>query len=359
MDILTADGITAAFDPAGGIIAELAISFEGNPTIRPLHIAPWASEPQKLPEHVPPIERKLRGDFFCAPFAVAGEDTPLHGWSANSDWDLVKSHRMTTSGDYAIYRLRQEIHGSALTKKLSVRHSHPFIYQVHTFEGGQGTIPIAHHAMLHVPGGVALSFSQKINGKTGHYPPETDDRRGRSVLSYPQTFTELGSVRRADGRLADASVYPFEQQHEDVIVLTESPASTIGWSAAVAANDGFVFLALKDATVLPQTVLWLSNGGRYYEPWSGRHTEVIGIEEASVGFHLSDREREGELAATGLQLRIGATTSIRYAFGAIPVPTGWSRVKNVRLREDSVVVEDISGESKAVPFDQDFFSRRF
>ena len=51
------------------------------------------------------------------------------------------------------------------------------------------------------------------------------------------------------------------------------------WRAA----DGFVFFAVKDAQILGQTALWMSNGGRYYAPWSSRHLAVLGIEEATAG----------------------------------------------------------------------------
>ena len=58
----------------------------------------------------------------------------------------------------------------------------------------------------------------------------------------------------------------------------------IGWSAAVAAADGFVFFAVKDAQMLCQTSLWMSNGGRFFAPWSSRHRAVLGIEEGTTFF---------------------------------------------------------------------------
>jgi hypothetical protein len=356
MHILSADGITVKFDPAGGIVADLAIAFEGRRVIRPLHKAPWASTADRLPDHVPPIERKLAGDFFCAPFAVAEGGAPLHGWSANGDWEWIDRQGATRPDRTARYRLRNQIQGSVLTKCIAVHASHPFVYQVHTFEGGRGRIPIAHHAMLHVPGGAALSFSPKADGRTTLTPPETDPVRGRSALVYPQSFADLGSVRRADGSFADATLYPFEQRHEDVLVLTELPTTTIGWSAALAVKDGFVFIALKDAIKLPQTVLWLSNGGRYYEPWNGRHTNVLGIEEAAVGFHLPVNERASQRVATALELSADENISIRYAFGAIPVPERWSRISTVTLQGDTVVVTDVSGDLRSLPFDPAFFA---
>ena len=142
--------------------------------------------------------------------------------------------------------------------------------------------------MLHLPGGAALSFSSKDHGATMATALETDPARGRSILRYPQRFTDMASVALADGGTVDATVYPFAQSHEDLIVLTEAKGASLGWSAAVAASQGFVFFAIKDARVLPQTILWMSNGGRDYTPWNGRHRAVIGIEEAVTGLLLDE-----------------------------------------------------------------------
>ena len=56
--------------------------------------------------------------------------------------------------------------------------------------------------------------------------------------------------------------YPFAEGHEDFLMLFDPADARIGWSAAVAAADGFVFFAVKDAQVLGQTAIWMSNGGR-------------------------------------------------------------------------------------------------
>ena len=124
------------------------------------------------------------------------------------------------------------------------------------------------------------------------------------------------------------SFYPFAAHHEDLIVLTERPGTRLGWSAAVAVKDGFVFFAVKDAAALPQTVLWMSNGGRDYPPWNGRHRAVIGIEEAATGIHLPGSSAEPR---PGIRLEPGTTASIAYAFGAIAVPEGWSRIADITV----------------------------
>jgi hypothetical protein len=159
-------------------------------------------------------------------------------------------------------------------------------------------------------------------------------------------------VRRADGSSVDASLYPFDRGHEDLIVLSEEPGARLGWSAAVAGKDGFVFFAVKDASVLPQTVLWMSNGGRFYPPWNSRHVAVLGIEEAATGLHVAGVADAGPAAsvATAIGLADGRTTAVRYAFGAIAAPKGWTRIEDVRVTGDAITLVDASGETRALPF---------
>ena len=228
--------------------------------------------------------------------------------------------------------------------------------------GGSGHLPIAHHAMIHVPGGAQLSFSPRQFGVTPTTPPESDATLGRSILAYPQTFDSLAHVRSADGHIVDASVYPFAHQHEDIVVLAGSADQSIGWSAALAQQDGFLFFAIKDATVLPETILWMSNGGRYYSPWSSRHTGVLGLEEAATSCHAnhefsSDARPSDYGLATGLSLDPSGTRNIRYCCGAIPAPAGWTRVTDIHIEADTLILQDSGGEEQSIPFDGSFFDQ--
>jgi hypothetical protein len=350
MDILATDGISIGFDRTGGIIDDLVIRTDGGQELRPLHKAPWVRNGEALPETVAPIERRLAGDFFCAPFATAVPGVPIHGWAANGQWEKAETPDPAPEAVTATYVLRQRIQDAQLTKQITLRAGHPIVYQTHIFAGGTGYIPIAHHAMLHVPGGAQLSFSKKSAGRTPEAALETDPVMGRSILAYPQRFDSLETVQRIDGSEVDVSFYPFDTRHEDLIVLSEAPDVRIGWSAALARSEGFVFFAVKDALRLPQTVLWLSNGGRSYAPWNGRHIAVIGIEEAAVSFHLPENDGGEEGLETGLSLAPGRTTSIRYAFGAIAVPAHWTRVADIAISAGTVTLTDVSGDSRSVPF---------
>jgi hypothetical protein len=357
MDHISAPGIEVRFDPLGGVIDDLAIQ-SGGVSLHPLHRAPWLISGETLPDHIAPVERKLAGDFFCAPFGRSAPDMPIHGPAANGAW---RNEGQSAAGDGAVtarYELGQAIHGARLTKEIILRPGQPIVYQRHVFEGGVGHIPVAHHAMVHVPGGAALSFSPKEFGCTTGSPLEPDPARGRSMLQYPQRIETLAQTALADGGAADASFYPFAERHEDFIALVEAQGRRTGWSAALARKDGFLFFALKDAAALPETLLWMSNGGRDYAPWSGRHTAVLGIEEAATSFHVNG-ERAGAKdnhRVTGVELGDGRTTVIRYAFGAIPVPAEWTRVSDIQLGNAAIRLTDEGGESISLGFDTDFFA---
>lgn len=346
MHEIRADGISLAFRPESGIIDDLVINCEGAKDLRPLHRAPWLGTGETLPDEVALVEQRLAGDFFCAPFGKTSPDIPIHGWAANGTWEKA-NERSANGAVTATYQLHESIEGARLTKHLTLRPGHPVVYQSHVFEGGSGTMPVAHHAMLHLPGTARLSFSSKASGLTPRSALETDPKRGRSVLAYPQKISSLETLRREDGGLSDASLYPFDLGHEDLVILVEKPGTKLGWSAALAKTDGFLFFALKDAALLPHTVLWMSNGGRFYPPWNGRHHAVIGIEEASLDHRLID---DPELAAKGLALARDRTTTIRYALGAIPAPEGWTSIRDIRLDAGKLIVSDASGETRSVPF---------
>ena len=357
-DLLSVTGITVEFNPDGGSIRDLAIDIPGADALRPLHVAPWVRNAETLSDNIPLVERQLAGDFFCAPFGSV-QGLPVHGASANATWHLDDLHHSSNGSVTARYSLPESIHYAHVTKRLTLHPNHPCLYQQHRFTGGSGHLPIAHHTMIHVPGGVQLSFSPRQFGVTPLRPPESDPRRGRSLLRYPQTFNSLDEVRSADGEVVDASFYPYAEQHEDIVVLAGAASQSIGWTAALAQKDGFLFFSIKDARVLPETILWMSNGGRYYAPWSSRHTAVLGLEEAATSCHANQQfsseatpSRHG--IASGLSLDPSGTRDIRYCCGAIPAPTGWTRVADIRINDHTLVLQDIGGDERSIPFDGGF-----
>lgn len=340
---LTARGISVAFHTRGGTIARMQVQ-DGGQTIAPLHHAPWAAD--DVPAGAPPHQRWLAGDFFCAPFGDASADAaPLHGWTANADWQGQGGH----------YRLVRSVMGAQVEKHLTLHDAHPFIYQRHVFIGGAGGLPVANHAMVHLPQGGRISTSALRWCETPATAPETDPARGRSLLAYPARAA-LQAFPMADGGTADLGQYPLGTAHEDFVTAVAAPGLTFGWTA-VASVTGYLFLSLRRADRLPLTMFWHSNGGRHYAPWSSRHACVLGVEEG-VGtalMGLAATENPNPLAAAGqpTALHLGGQTEVRHIIGAIHWPSG-EAVASITPGPATLTVTGTTGTTRVLPFDDGF-----
>jgi hypothetical protein len=358
MTRISAEGISVGVTPACGMLEGLTIE-RGGKRIQPLHRAPWVGVAGEVPHDAAPHLAVLEGDFFCAPFSRTDDPgVPAHGWPANGSWRELVSTTAADGSATARFELAEKVHGATVRKEITLRPGHPVVYQRHLLSGGSGAIPLAHHAMIHVPGGARLSFSPKDFGATPDTPQETDPARGVSLIGRGKRFASLAEVPLADGSTRDMRSYPWADGQEDFLSLVDPKDARTGWSAAVAARDGFVFFAVKDAQLLTQTSLWMSNGGRFYAPWSSRHLAVLGIEESTT--HFGD----GRLAATAANsltrdgyrtaVDLGGEVVIRYALGAIPHPDGWSEIADITLGDGTLTLTDVGGGSETVPFDTAF-----
>ena len=355
---IEADGIALTLDLDGGMIRKLVISREGR-QIEPLHAAPWLDECEvQNDESMPPHLRALAGDFFCAPFGLNDvEPAPMHGWPANGFWKPVEQRRLS-GGSSACFVLDRPVLGARLEKTLTLRDGHPFVYQSHVFIGGSGTITAAHHAMTRMPRGGRLSFSPKAYAATPPVPLEPDPANGRFTLLYPAQTADLGAVPLAGGGTADIRDYPVADQSEDFIMLVEAPGSRLGWAAALRRGSHDLVLSLKDPAVLPLTLLWMSNGGRDYPPWNGRHTGVLGMEEArcysSLGHAASVADNPLRQSGIPTSFELGRPLEIRTVLGGVPMPPDWSEITDVEISTEGLRIRDRSGAAMTVNYDATF-----
>lgn len=324
--------------------------------VAPMHVAPWRHE--ATDGDLPPMLRVLSNDFFCAPFGdsdVLPDEPRPHGASANARW-LLERHQDTALS----LRLEPTILGATLRKHVTLRPDHPIVYQEHVFEGGNGGLPIGHHAMLRLPRPALLAFSPRVWMGTPPDPIETMPS-GRSLLAYPQRFDDLGAARLADGGAVDLSTYPNLEAHEEIVLLASDPADAYAWSA-VTSPDHWVWFGVRANDVLRSTVLWMSHGGRHYAPWSSRHTHVLGIEEVTAYFHLGHRASIAQNAlreagvATAVELRRDGVVRTRYAFGLVQAPSAFGRVTDIAVLVDALRITDDHGATLHVPFDGSFLA---
>ena len=152
-----------------------------------------------------------------------------------------------------------------------------------------GPMCLGHHAMLKFPeaeGSGAISTSRFVYGQVLSAVFEQPELGGYSSLKMGAEFQSLQEVPTAAGGLADLSRYPARRGFEDLVMVVSDAGLPLAWTAVAFPRERFVWFALKDPKVLRETVLWMSNRGRHYPPWSSRHVNVMGLEEVTANFHL-------------------------------------------------------------------------
>ncbi|BCM16537.1 hypothetical protein [Mesorhizobium sp. J8] len=359
MDTVTisAKGISVSLDLAVGHIAAMDIEADGR-VLKPLHRAPWVGAPREtLPANLPEGTVRLSGDFLCAPFSASDvEAAPLHGWPANSAWDVVENGA-AAGGWRAVFRLRRKVMGATVDKIFTLRDGHPFLYQEHVFSGGSGAISVAHHPMTVMQGGGRLAFSPKRVAVTPATPLEPDPARGRFMLAYPARAGDLEQFPLAAGGATDLTDYRIEDKREDFITLVEADHGGPGWTAVARRAERDLVLVLKNPAELPVTMLWFSNGGRDYAPWSGRHLGVLGIEDGRTAIghaaSLGDNWLKHEGVATAFALAEGRSVSFRHVIGGVPFAEAEAPA-GIEAAPDRLRILAPNGAAKEVPFDGGF-----
>lgn len=362
--LISASGISVTLDLKVGHVRSLEVERDGR-TLTPLHTAPWVEDRAIGDDDTIPANlRFLSGDFFCAPFSTADlEPAPPHGWTANSSWHHVET-RSIAGGTSAVYRLDRRIMGAMVEKTFRLRDGHPFLYETHAFIGGEGAIPIANHAMTHLPAGGTLSFSPKQWAATPDQALEPDPAKGRSLLAYPQRSNDPTHVALAAGGAADITHYPFGEHHEDAVILAEAPGRPLGWIAALRPDCRDLFISLKSPADYPITILWFSNGGRDYAPWNSRHVGVLGIEEGRTyaGYgHVASTVPNPYTAMgipTALALDPHGRVEVRNVIGGLPLPHDSGMVVDVQTSGGQLRIAFSNGRRLNVPYDEAFLAQR-
>jgi hypothetical protein len=204
--------------------------------------------------------------------------------------------------------------------------------------------------MLKVPDGMCgrVSVERFAFGKV--FPGRLEDpaHGGYSILEPGARFTSLSRVRQADGGWADLSVYPAREGYEDIVLLACDRSRPVSWTALCVPDAGYVWYALKDPNTFPSTLFWISNGGRHYAPWNGRHRRVIGLEEVVANFHLglAESARPNLLSRTGVptyfELKKGQPKVINYVMGVVRIPPSFDAVSSIHISPDKDSLELIS-----------------
>ena len=366
---ITSSTVQAYLTEQGGHLAPIVYDRRGQ-KIQP-HTTPlWAKE--KLPRDLPQILKVLRGDFFCMPFG--GNETPYgkekhppHGETANLKWKLVNITK-NDAGTTLHARMKTRIRPATVDKQITLIDGHNAVYSKHTIAGMKGTISLGHHATLRCPdqpGSGLISTSPMKYGMVTPLPVELPEKKGYSILDPGTKFSKLNRVRMITGKYTDLTSYPARRGFEDIVMLVAKPRKSFAWTAMTFPKERYVWFALKDPQVLKQTLLWMSNGGRYFPPWNGRHVNVIGIEDVTSYFHygLAESARTNSVAKGGdptcLKVNPEKPVVINYIMSVAKIPQGFDRVKSIEpvKNSDTVVLTARSGRKVEAPVDYSFLKK--
>jgi hypothetical protein len=324
--------------------------------VQPYHVAPWCEE--KTAPGLPPILKALRGDFFCMPFggnaaSYKNERHPVHGETANARWDCVG--QQDDFGTHCLHlAMDTKVRPGEVDKLIFLREGHRAVYCRHAMLGFEGPMSFGHHAMLKFPdpaGSGRISTSRFVFGQV--FPAQFEDpaQGGYNSLKPGAFFKALERVPKMDGTFADLSTYPARRGFEDLVMLVSDPKLPFAWTAVTFAQEGYVWFALKNPRILRQTIFWLSNGGRHYAPWNGRHVNVLGIEDVTSFFHtgLAESAAPNHIARTGFptvaRLEKAEPLFIPYIMGVAGIPRGFDRVRKIEAVKGGIKLTACNGKT--------------
>ncbi len=358
------DRVEAAVTRLGGHLAPMRFRLPHG-VVEPFSVAPWAEE--KPDRSQPAMLRALRGDFFCEFFGgnetvYRGEQHPPHGETANAEW---RFESLTHQENRTALRLSLEttVRPGRVKKMIQLRDGETAIYCQHVVSGTSGRLNPGHHATLKFPDKAGSGLVSTSPIRFGQVLPgvfEEPARRGYSALKPGAIFSRLDQVPGANGSVADVSRYPARRGFEDLLMIVHESAPDFAWTAVSFPESRYVWFALKDPRVLRGTVLWISNGGRHYPPWNGRHVNVMGLEDVTAYFHygLAQSAQDNPLNRRGfptyISLRRGQSLTVNYIMAVAATPAGFGRVRDIKPCRDHVALTSTDRQRVLVPIDTSF-----
>jgi hypothetical protein len=305
----------------GGMLAPVAFTLPGGKSISPMQVARWGDDNDPA---WPGILRRLRGEWPCVPFGAsqppaglpagwsghAAEDAWDHGFSANHDWHLVSQteDELVIAIDYprssAVQRLERSIRPSLNSASITVE------LRVHARRRAQ--MPLALHPTFAIPhSGVELvAKARRIHS----YPVPTEP--GVSRLLPNSSGSALDAMPTTDGGSMSFQHLPLPFATEELMQLQSATSPVL-----LRYLEEKVDVQLDwDTSVLPDAMLWVSNGGRSQAPWSSRHY-ALGVEPLSGFFDLGRVVQPGPehplAASKGVWLDPQQALKVSYTLAAI------------------------------------------
>ncbi len=307
----------------------------GDRTIQPFAIAPWADDPPARLDTIPPLLRRLRGEWPCVPFGMPEprRDLPPDWLAGLGDGPAVDPEPHGTAAGRPWSLLRQEPSALRLAIDLPVPHpiarlerhvsadpQHPTLHiALSVLPRADALLPIGVHPVFALPaetGAAQLVLAQSARVWT--FPADLEP--GISRMQPDQRDAQPAAIRLSDGGTVDATRLPLPFATEELLLVT----GAAGQVELVDHRAGTRMTLRWDSAVFPCCALWLSNRGRTDYPWNGRFL-AVGIEPVCAPFDLGvlhARNAATPLVRAGIAcahpFRAGVRFETRYSIGLAP-----------------------------------------
>ncbi|MCK4601490.1 MAG: hypothetical protein KAU28_03435 [Phycisphaerae bacterium] len=349
----------------GGHMAPVTFYRDSKKPVQPYYINPWHSEGLKIDE---PVIVPLRGDLFCMPFGAnvapyRGEKHPVHGETACNKWRLVDAGKCGGITTLTL-SIKTKLRPGKATKRLSMVDGQNVIYCQHVLEGFSGAMSLGHHPTLAMPAKlqtVRIVTSPIRYGMTNPAPSGDPAEGSYYSLAVNKRFRSLKRVPLIwqDQPVGDCTTFPTRVGYTDILAVFNKPSRRPAWTTAAFEEQGYMWFSLKDAQVLPTTLLWISNRGRHGLPWNGRNC-CLGLEDICGYFAegIAPSLRENCLTkdgiATAIKFSPKKATVINHIQGVAKIPRGFGKVRTAKFATGKVTFVSATGKKMAVALRHSF-----
>ena len=277
----------------GGMLAPVRFVLEDRRIVQPFAVAPWAEDSGTRHAALPGLMKRLRGEWPCVPFGAPDipeglpeawrpdRDNPVgsdyHGYCSNFEWHVEDECESSIAiaisypEDHPVRRLARRIEGLSGEARIKISL---------TIEARRAVeVPVALHPVFRLPGSperARLDLGKYDMGRVFPLPVEP----GKSHLVPDAEFKTIRSIPARDG-FARLDRLPLGFDTEEVVQV----CGVSGLAMLTNEDEGYRAHIRYCPEFFPSVLLWISNRGRAFYPWSGRFV-ALGIEPVRAAFDL-------------------------------------------------------------------------
>ncbi|MCY4141897.1 MAG: hypothetical protein OXF56_26985 [Rhodobacteraceae bacterium] len=264
--------------------------------VQPFAVAPWSNDTGPEFDALPPLLKRLRGEWVCVPFGMPdppgnlpsdwlegppsthGYGAHFHGYSSNAVWRMAGQDAGSVElvleypENHPVRRVSRIVRGIPDAPRIE--------FELTVDVRDKVQLPIGLHPTFRLPDAphsAKLSFAGQPEVHT--YPVQAEP--GVSRFEPGRWAVPFDAVPRIEGSPVDLGLHPLDFPTEELVLVTGAG----GVAELFVPDEGYTVRLRWDPGAFPGCMLWISNHGRKAYPWNGRF-RAIGIEPIAAPFDL-------------------------------------------------------------------------